>query len=66
MQATNEVIAKRIRVINQIAKDINEMHDEPLPMQGKYHEMMYFICEMLRAATGLADLEEEAMTYGNW
>lgn len=61
----NEIMAKRISVISQLAEDIAEINDEQLPMQSKYYDMMYFVCEMLRAATGITDLEEE-MVYGDW
>ncbi len=62
---SSEVMAKRISVISQLAEDIAEINDEQLPMQSKYHDMMYFVCEMLRTASGLADLEEE-LVYGYW
>jgi hypothetical protein len=65
MLATNEIIEKRMRTINQLAIDIAEINEEQLPSISKYHDMMYFVNEMLRAATGLTDLEAE-MTYGSW
>jgi len=66
METTNEIIVKRMRLINQLAEDINEINDEALPVEKKYRETMYFVGEILRTATGLADLEEEIMTYGVW
>lgn len=68
MQAiTNEILEKRIKAINLLAENINELYEEEaLTVKQKYHDTISFVNEMIRNASGLADLEEEAMMYGYW
>jgi hypothetical protein len=56
-----------MRAINLLAEDINAMYEETsLSLESKYHETLCFLNEMIRAATGLAYLEDEVMSYGCW
>jgi hypothetical protein len=64
---TTGVLEKRMRAIALLAEDINEMFTEnSLSVEQKYNETVYFLNEMLRNASGLADQEEEIMTYEWW
>ncbi len=64
---TNEILERRIRAINLLAENINEVYEETaLSVEQKYHDTISVVNEMIRNASGLADLEEEAMMYGCW
>ena len=56
MKDNTDLFLERIKIINQLAKDINEINeDKCLPHQSKYKEIMFFVCEMVRIAIGLDD-----------
>jgi hypothetical protein len=59
VKIARNILEKRIRMINLLAEDINEMYiDTELSIEDKYRETIYFLNEMFRSATGLADSVE--------
>lgn len=58
MESNDLIVAKCLDSINQFVKDINEIYnDQSLAPNVKHKETMFFICEILRIAIGLADHE---------
>ncbi len=55
MQNDNDVFARRIAIIAKHLIAVQELNDGQLPLDDKYEKVMFFVCEIIRVAVGLAD-----------